>query len=270
MSPLVLSIFPGGGLLDHAFSEYFTVVRGPDKLWGGDIRTFHPPAGCWDGVLGADPCQAHTGLANLLRAKGLEPRFGDLTSEFERVVEAAQPAWFLRENSRNAPDVAPEGYDVSSFLLDNSTLDIGDGTGPEQRRIRRFWFGVKSGQAPELRRYMDFALFVLPDTEPAVCADPRAVPVARGGSGKVKRTRKPTVTGRHHSNEMSDATGWSRKEEKRSLGEMLRLQGFPEDWLDHAPFTMEAKRKIVGNGVPLPMGRQLARAIRTAIYEEAA
>lgn len=42
MSGLVLSLFPGIGLLDMAFeAEGFCVVRGPDLLWGGDIRRFH-------------------------------------------------------------------------------------------------------------------------------------------------------------------------------------------------------------------------------------
>ena len=36
---LVLSLFPGIGLLDMAFElEGFCVVRGPDVLWGGDIK----------------------------------------------------------------------------------------------------------------------------------------------------------------------------------------------------------------------------------------
>ena len=44
-------LFPGIGLLDMAFEkEGFCVVRGPDLLWGGDIRSFHPPAGKFDGV----------------------------------------------------------------------------------------------------------------------------------------------------------------------------------------------------------------------------
>jgi hypothetical protein len=42
--PLVLSLFPGIGLLDTAFEENgFCVVRGPDLLWGGDVRLFTPP-----------------------------------------------------------------------------------------------------------------------------------------------------------------------------------------------------------------------------------
>ena len=57
MSRLVLSLFPGIGMLDHAFElEGFCTVRGPDVLWGGDIRRFHPPAGVFDGVIGGDPC----------------------------------------------------------------------------------------------------------------------------------------------------------------------------------------------------------------------
>jgi site-specific DNA-cytosine methylase len=42
---------------------------------------------------------------------------------------------------------------------------------------------------------------------------------------------------------------------------MLRLQGLPENLLDHAPFTMHGKRSAIGNAVPMPMGRALARAV---------
>lgn len=45
---------------------------------------------------------------------------------------------------------------------------------------------------------------------------------------------------------------------------MLRLQGLPEDLLDDAPFTAKAARKMVANGVPLPLGRAVARAVRMA------
>lgn len=53
---LILSLFPGVGLFDYAFEcEGFTVVRGPDVLWGGDIRRFTAPAGRFDGIIGGDP-----------------------------------------------------------------------------------------------------------------------------------------------------------------------------------------------------------------------
>ncbi len=56
MNDLVLSLFPGLGLLDMAFEQAgFCVVRGPDVLWGGDVRRFHPPAGRFEGVIGGRP-----------------------------------------------------------------------------------------------------------------------------------------------------------------------------------------------------------------------
>ena len=102
---LVLSLFPGLGMLDRAFeAEGFCVVVAPDVILGGDIRRFNPPPGKFAGVIGGPPCQAHSSLANLVRAKGLEPKFGDMTPEFVRCVEAAHPAWFLMENVPRCPD----------------------------------------------------------------------------------------------------------------------------------------------------------------------
>ena len=50
---LILSLFPGIDLLGRGFeAESFAVVRGPDLLWGGDIRSFHVPPGRFDGIIG--------------------------------------------------------------------------------------------------------------------------------------------------------------------------------------------------------------------------
>jgi DNA (cytosine-5)-methyltransferase 1 len=260
MSQLVLSLFPGGGMLDHAFElEGFTVVRGPDVIWGGDIRRFHPPAGRFDGIIGGDPCQSHSALANLVRAKGLEPSFPDMTPEYQRVVEEAQPAWFLRENVPQAPDIKPAGYDVRTFKLCNSTLDSGDGTGNEQMRKRRWWFGVREGECPELRQWIEFALFELPDTETAVGGHDGTADAING----YRKARKAApVTGRHEG--AVGALGVDYSPPRRTLEEMCRLQGLPEDWLKHQPWTMAAKRKIIGNGVAVPMGRAIAKAVRRA------
>src|SRR3954466_16146717 len=100
--PLVLSLFPGIGLLDMAFElEGFCVVRGPDVLWGGDVRRFSPPAGRFDGVIGGPPCQIFSALRHLNPLAG--QKHGNLIPEFERVVEEAGPAWFLMENVPDAP-----------------------------------------------------------------------------------------------------------------------------------------------------------------------
>ena len=90
MNGLVLSVFPGIDLLGRAFEEEgYCVVRGPDLLWGGDIRTFRPPAGVFEGVIGGPPCQFASRLRNLNPLCG--KKHGNLIPEFERVVAEAQP-----------------------------------------------------------------------------------------------------------------------------------------------------------------------------------
>ena len=51
---------------------------------------------------------------------------------------------------------------------------------------------------------------------------------------------------------------------KSSFARMVELQGLPADFLSDAPFTVAGKCKAVGNGVPLPMGRAIARAVKAA------
>lgn len=278
MSGLVLSLFPGIGLLDMAFeAEGFCCVRGPDVIWGGDVREFHPPPGVFRLVIGGPPCQSFSALANLVRAKGLEPKFGNLIPEFSRVVEATRPEAFVMENVPKAPDPEPAGYTVTSFLLDNCWL------GEVQMRKRRIWFGWREeyGPAPNLRRWIPGVALKAMESTQAVAADCRAVPVRHGGSGKVKvtadgghdghsdqlgaykRAKQAPVTGRHEG--AVGAVGKDYSPPRRTLGEMLELQGFPADMLDECPLTMQGKRKAVGNGVPLPMGRAVARAVLAAL-----
>lgn len=52
--------------------------------------------------------------------------------------------------------------------------------------------------------------------------------------------------------------------ERFSIAEAIRLQGLPADFLEDAPFTITGKRKVIANGVPIPMGRAIARAVREA------
>jgi DNA (cytosine-5)-methyltransferase 1 len=259
VTELVLSIFPGLDVLGMGFElEGFCVVAGPDVVWGRDVREFHPPRGKFDGIIGGDPCQSHSTLANLVRAKGLEPRFGDLTPEFARVVEEARPAWFLRENVPQAPDIAPEGYAVTNFLLDNCWLDSGNGLGEEQMRKRRFWFGwpEERGPAPNLQRLVRLACLELPRE--------RLAAAIQGGHDQTShqraRRRRVSVTGAHTCAERPKGGHG----ERYPFEEMLRLQGLSADCLELAPFTKDAKRKLVGNAVPLGMARELARAVKEA------
>ncbi len=129
---LVLSLFPGIGFLDAAFEAAgFTVVRGPDSLWGGDVRTFHMPSGRVDGVIGGPPCQRFSPIGNVNRARwGDDSVLPDLIPEFRRIVLEAQPQWWVMENSSRAYAPFPDAYAVK---VDNARL------GEKQRRTRTFW-----------------------------------------------------------------------------------------------------------------------------------
>lgn len=238
MSGLVLSLFPGIGLLDMAFEEEgFCVVRGPDLLWGGDIRRFHPPAGKFAGVIGGPPCQRFSPLAQASR-KGLQPLADDLIPEYERVVSEAQPTWFVMENVAAAPLPLIAGYHSTPMLLNNRWL------GEEQNRLRRFTFG-SLGMMPSPWLSMEVAALENPTVVPCVTAN--GTQWERDTIGKYGRK------------------GRSRSDRSiKALANYIRWQGLPDDFLAEAPLTVAGKVRVVGNGVPLPMGRAIARAVKKA------
>lgn len=245
MQQLVLSLFPGIGLLDMAFEEEgFTVVRGPDVLWGGDIRRFHPPAGKFDGVIGGPPCQAFSRLAHMVRHNGNEIKFGNLIPEFERCVLEAKPDWFLMENVPDAPLPMVSGYGLWATLLNNRQCFDENGQPATQNRVRRWSFGRKYRRTPLM---IDTAALFNPKFEYAAIGGSCQVPVAIGGSGKVKRSRLPRNT-----------------KSAEAAADLCRRQGISDSFIEHSPFRKDALCKAIGNGVPLPMGRAIARAVKEA------
>lgn len=246
--PLVLSLFPGIGLLDMAFEEAgFCVVRGPDLLWGGNVRRFHPPAGRFEGVIGGPPCQAFSRLAHMVRQNGLSPKFGNLIPEFERVIAEAAPAWFLMEEVQDAPVPKADGYGVHSFLLNNRHCWDGDGAAT-QHRVRRWSFGHRGGRRS---LHIEAAPLENVDFEYAATGG-SARPIALGGSSKPKAFR-----------DGKSRMPWNAKSNS-AVRELARKQDLPDDF-DLPPFTVTAKCQALGNGVPLPMGRAVAAAVRRAI-----
>jgi DNA (cytosine-5)-methyltransferase 1 len=203
---LILSIFPGIGLLDRAFEEQgFCVVRGPDLLWGGDIRQFHPPANIFWGVIGGPPCQD---FSRMRRKKptgyGLE-----MLDEFVRVVTEASPEWWLMENVDRVPTVTK----LSQSWV-TQRFDINQAWYCDVSRLRHIQFGIKSG---------------------------RLLNVARRVNKKV--TEGPALAN-----------------DSRPFKELCRIQGLPDDF-DLPPFLATEKKRAVGNGVPLQIGRELAKAV---------
>lgn len=239
MANLILSLFPGIGLLDMAFEEAgFCVVRGPDQLWGGDVHQFHPPAGRFDGIIGGPPCQAFSRMRHIVKANGFETK-PNLIPEFERVISEAQPEWFVMENVQDAPLPNVPGYIVRDELIRDVWV------GGETSRLRRFSFGTKDGKRLEI----EFLALHRTDPELAILASGghREVPVALLKGGK----RKKRHTGKHLSGD------YFRK--------AIRCQGLPDEFLSEAPFTVEGKIRVIGNGVPLPMGRAIAKAVQNAV-----
>lgn len=241
MSQLVLSLFPGIGLLDMAFEEAgYCVVRGPDLLWGGDIREFHPPVMKFDGVIGGPPCQIFSRMRHINPRAG--EKHGNMIPEFERVVLEAWPDWFLMENVPEAPAPYVVGFQATSILLRDVWV------GGETSRMRRFTFGT----APEIgKRRFEIETLALHSANPmpaALAGGARRVPVAIGGSGKVKASRRVCA------GDLKTVEGFDAAKRSQGLA--------PE--FDLPPFTVAAKVKAVGNGVPLAMGRAVARAVTAA------
>lgn len=211
---LLLSIFPGIDLLGTGFElEGYSVVRGPDLLFGGDVRRFHVPAGRFDGVIGGSPCP------DFSRARRAAPSgYGEeMLAEFARVVEEAGPTWWLLENVPGVPDLVIPGY--SHQRIDLNAREVG----LAQNRHRHFQFGHRDGwlvtiaRAPKLKAYE------------ACCIASEA-----GRPGR------------------------------RDWAKFCELQGLPPGFaLDQ--LTLSARYRAVGNGVPVPMARALAQAIRGAL-----
>ena len=255
MTQLVLSLFPGIGLLDMAFeAEGFCVVRGPDTLWGGDIRRFHPPAGKFDGVIGGPPCQAFSKLRHIVLAKGQTLR-PNLIPEFERVITATQPQWFLMENVPDAPEPSIHNYITRSYQLNNRWF------GAEQNRERRFSFGAL---LPEFLTEMpplvfDFAALEHVNYE-------RAVVATSSKEGALAKSQQELACGTSpRMAAMKRRRTLPGQQPRRTIARCAELQGLPKDFLVDAPFTAAGKYEVVGNGVPLPMGRAVARAVRRAL-----
>lgn len=214
---LILSIFPDIDLFGRAFETLgFCVLRGPDPIYGGDIREFTPPRGVFSGIIGGTPCQ------DFSKARRSAPSgYGlEMIAEFKRVVETAAPAWYILENVPAAPDVRVPGY--SFQRIDLNARDCGS----IQRRLRHFQFGSRD----------DYALIIERTAPPD---DPPA-PACLASEGT--------------------------QQERRSWNEFIQLMDLPPDY-DLPGWSLAAKYRAVGNGVPLKMGMVIAKGVRDLKYK---
>jgi DNA (cytosine-5)-methyltransferase 1 len=206
---LVLSLFPGAGLLDRGFEQAgFCVVRGPDTLLGHSIEGFTAPAGHFSGVIGGPPCQ------DFSRARRRPPTgHGQrMLNEFARVVTQTQPDWWLMENVPGVPDIHVSDYVTQRFNLFAFEF------GCRQRRNRSFQFGSRDG---------------LP------------LVLSRGTQSQFKKL-SPAVLAH---------------DGRRNFSDLCELQGLPRGFTLPG-LSRTAKYRAVGNGVPVPMAKAVAEAIR--------
>lgn len=143
LNQLVLSTFPGAGLLDRGFEQAgYVVVRGPDTLLGQDVRRFHIFAGRFTGLIGGPPCQ------DFSRARRRPPTgYGALMlAEYRRLVIEGDVDWWLMENVPTVPDMIIAGYVTQRFNLFASEFGL------RQKRNRSFQFGSKDGRKLVLMR----------------------------------------------------------------------------------------------------------------------
>lgn len=225
---LVLSLFPGIGLLDMAFElEGFCVVRGPDRIWGGDVRRFHPPSGVFRGVIGGPPCKWWSSASNIAKARGqtVQP---DLIPEYVRCIQEAQPDWFVMENVSRAPIPLIKGYIVHAQMVNANHC------GADQRRLRRISFGTRTGA----KLHLDM---------PCLVREPKHNTVTTRNLRWDALRQRPRST--------STIKG---------LPDALEAQGLPQDFLTDSPLRKAGLFEVIANGVPLPMGRVIARAVRMA------
>lgn len=226
---LVLSLFPGIGLLDHAFeAEGFTIVRGPDLLWGGDVHRFHVPAGVFAGVIGGPPCQQHSTAGEIIGTQAL-----DLIPEFVRVVDEAQPGFVVMENVRQAIGHPSVPREWSHAVLRD--CDCGGHT----LRTRAFWTWPMMIWEPGGRAGGDYEHSVM------------ATSWKRGRSGSQYCKDKGFLPG------------------DLPVMEYARLQGAEVigERLQHHKAGRSFAVHVLGNGVPVAMGRYVARAVRAALPE---
>jgi len=226
MDSLVLSLFPGAGLLDRGFEQAgFVVVRGPDTVFGQDIRGFKIFPGPFTGIVGGPPCQDFS-RGRLRPPKGYGAQ---MLAEFRRLITEGQPDWWLMENVPTVPDMIIAGYVTQRFNLFASEF------GCRQRRNRSFQFGSRDGVKLVLMRTQSQQRI-----QPAVLAT--------------------EAKGKRH--------WFAKKETRRGFADACELQGLPRKF-NLPGLSRTAKYRAVGNGVPVPMARAVAEAIRDRGVTEA-
>lgn len=151
----------------------------------------------------------------------------EMLYEYLRVMAECEPKWFLHENVKGVPNLQDVINAPDSPLSDENKRVLN--TYEYQRiDINQGWYSDTSRL-----RHIQFA-----------SKDGTFLDIPRGNMDGVKNTCALASDG-------------------RSFKELCYLQGLPENY-DLPDFTVAGKKRAVGNGVPLVMGRVLVCAVKSA------
>lgn len=266
---VVLSLFSGVGLLDTGFEAAgHCIVRGPDLLWGSDIRKFSgkPLADKVNGIIGGVPCQRFSSAVK----KENRSSHPDLWPEFWRVVDEVKPAWILAENVCGAEGAATDMFSVPASILPTYKKIVFSDLGSAQARPRlivfagyrhaEFWaaigrHGLKWGQQWRESIGRDIGI--------------KCRSVMGGGTisdGGAWEPKYRTVTG--DSLIQKQCNGESAPAYYLKGDDLLDAFDLPVDWElpAHARFSRGTRARLITQGVPVAAAYALGMAVKKA-YE---
>ena len=142
---VILSLFPGADLLGMGYEHSgFCVLRGPDLIFGRDVRHFSGEGlrGKVSGIIAGVPCQF---FSNATKVKN-RINHSDLWPEFWRIVGEVQPDWVQAENVKGAELASTSMFDVPHGYNPTVRTMLLSGLGSAQARPRMILFSSKGGK----------------------------------------------------------------------------------------------------------------------------
>lgn len=221
----VLSLYTGLGLLDEAFAEVgYTVDSAGDLQWGRPIQRYRGRIRSHEGIIAGVPCQSWS-CADPCRVSKRLVDFS-ASSDHAGVVTCRE---FLRVVNEVRPlwwlvECVPGVPDLQARGYAVQRLNLTDvECGGTQRRLRSIQFGSR-------------------------ISDDGVVEIIRPRRLLGRRASEPAVLA---SRSRGDETLFERRCRAMGMAEIPDLSAF----------TKAARFRLVGNAVPLTMGRVLARAV---------